>query len=111
MRKYLLSGLLTCLFMTQPAQATTHSDTSEYNPYFVPFDLLLFRPLGLATTIAGSALFVAMSPVTALTAIAPPHDAFERVADVFIIVPGTYTFLRPMGKFLCPGDCRPEDIK
>jgi hypothetical protein len=74
-------------------------------------DILITRPLGLATTITGSALFVVLSPFIGLSAIAPPHDAFERVADVFIVVPATYTFLRPVGKFLCPGDCRPSDIK
>ena len=85
--------------------------TPDYNPWFVPFDILITRPLGLATTLVGTALFVVFSPFTALSSIAPPHDAFERAADVFIVVPATYTFLRPVGKFLCPGDCRPVDIK
>ncbi len=98
--------------MTNAVHAKTNStEGDDYNPYFVPFDLLITRPLGLAATVTGTALFVVMSPFTALSSIAPPHDAFERVADVFIIVPATYTFLRPMGKFLCPGDCRPADIK
>ncbi|MCK5354724.1 MAG: hypothetical protein KAJ63_06365 [Methyloprofundus sp.] len=111
MKKYLLLSLLSCFFLTQPAQAKAkdYTKTPDYNPYFVPFDLLITRPLGLATTVVGTALFVVMSPFTALSAIAPPHDAFERVADVFIVVPATYTFLRPMGKFLCPGNCRPTD--
>ena len=87
------------------------NSTPDYNPWFVPFDILITRPLGLATTITGTVLFVAFSPFTALSSIAPPHDAFERTADVFIVVPATYTFLRPVGKFLCPGDCRPADIK
>ena len=110
MKKYIHLGLFTCFFFIQPIHAK-EKPTKDYSPYFVPFDLLIFRPLGFATTAAGTALFVAMSPFTALSSIAPPHDAFERVADVFIVVPATYTFLRPMGKFLCPGDCRPADIK
>jgi len=92
-------------------KAKDYTKTSDYNPYFVPFDLLITRPLGLATTVVGTTLFVAMSPFTALSSIAPPHDAFERVADAFIVVPATYTFLRPMGKFLCPGNCRPADVE
>ncbi|OQK17109.1 hypothetical protein AU255_04200 [Methyloprofundus sedimenti] len=117
MKKYLLLSLLVCFFITQQVQAKAYqaSDStvksSKYNPVFVPFDLLIFRPIGLAATVAGTALFIAMSPITALSSIAPPHDAFGRVADVFIVVPATYTFLRPMGQVLCPGDCRPEDIK
>jgi len=114
MKKYLLISLLSCLFFTQAAHSKAPADgtkKSDYNPYFVPFDLLITRPLGLAATVTGTALFVVMSPFTALSSIAPPHDAFERVADVFIIVPATYTFLRPMGKFLCPGNCRPADVE
>lgn len=97
--------------MFNRSRSRTTAIRADYNPYFVPFDVLLFRPLGLVTTIAGSALFVATSPLTALSAIAPPHDAFEQMIDIFIIVPSTYTFYRPLGKFLCPGDCRPADIK
>ena len=97
-----------------PANSTSVTDSKkekDYNPWFVPMDILITRPLGLATTVAGTALFVVFSPFIGLSAIAPPHDAFERAADVFIVVPATYTFLRPVGKFLCPGDCRPTDIK
>ena len=116
MKKYLLLSLLTCFFFIQPVQANAKPSTDstqaiDYNPWFVPFDILITRPLGLATTIAGTALFIVFSPFTALSSIAPPHDAFARTADVFIVVPATYTFLRPVGKFLCPGDCRPDDIK
>ena len=93
------------------ASMSRTSSTPDYNPWFVPFDILITRPLGLAATLTGTALFVVFSPFTALSSIAPPHDAFERTADVFIVVPATYTFLRPVGKFLCPGDCRPADIK
>ncbi len=96
---------------TRTKAQQTRRKSDDYSPFFVPFDLLIFRPLGLAATIAGTAVFVVMSPFTALSAIAPPHDAFTRVADVFIIVPATYTFLRPMGKMLCPGRCRPADVR
>ena len=110
MKKILLISLFSCLLFNQPVQAKA-PPTRDYNPFFVPFDLLITRPLGLAATIAGSAIFVVMSPFTALSSIAPPHDAFERVADVLVVVPATYTFLRPMGKFLCPGDCRPSAVE
>jgi len=99
MKKYLLISLLTSLLFTPTlhAEAPVTSDKARYDPMFVPIDILLFRPLGLATTIAGSALFVAVSPFTALSSIAPPHDAFERVGDIFVVLPATYTFMRPVG--------------
>ena len=83
----------------------------SYNPYYVPLDLLISRPLGLAATVAGTIFFVGASPFIALTTIAPPHDSFQRTADALIVVPATYTFLRPIGQFLCPGACRPADIE
>ncbi|MCF7971009.1 MAG: hypothetical protein K9L22_07555 [Methylococcaceae bacterium] len=98
MKKYLLISLLTALFFHQTVQAeTTTPDKTRYDPLFVPIDIILFRPLGLATTITGSALFIAISPFTALSAIAPPHDAFERVGDIFVALPAIYTFMRPIG--------------
>jgi hypothetical protein len=61
------------------------------------FDIVLYRPLGLITTIAGSALFVAISPLTAFATISPPHDAFDIAADMLILSPAKFTFDRPLG--------------
>ena len=99
MKKYLLLSLLTYLLFIPALHAKTPviADKARYDPMFVPIDILLFRPLSLATTIAGSALFIAVSPFTALSSIAPPHDAFERVGDIFVVLPATYTFMRPIG--------------
>ncbi len=62
-------------------------------------ETLFFRPLGLVTTICGTALFAGMSPLTALASIAPPHDAFLKTADALIVSPAEYTFTRPLGDF------------
>ncbi len=69
----------------------------NYTPFFVFPDLLIYRPLGLAATIAGTGLFVASTPFAALANIAPPHKAFEKTADILIYGPGRYTFKRPVG--------------
>lgn len=62
-------------------------------------DLIVARPLGLVGTVVGTALFIGLSPFTALAAIAPPHDAFARTADILIAQPAAYTFVRPLGAF------------
>lgn len=59
-------------------------------------DVILYRPLGLVATVVGSAAFVAISPLTAFAAISPPHDAFEKTADLLIMKPAKYTFDRPL---------------
>jgi hypothetical protein len=61
------------------------------------FDIVLYRPLGLIATLAGTALFAATSPLTALAYISPPHDAFDIAADMFIYTPAKFTFDRPLG--------------
>lgn len=84
------------------SKQTTHQ-TSTIRPEkrndsaFVLFDVFVYRPIGLAATIVGAALFVGLSPLTALASIAPPHDAFAKTADILIVAPGEYTFTRPVG--------------
>ncbi len=62
-------------------------------------DVIIVRPLGLVGTIVGSALFVGLSPLTALANIAPPHNAFNKVGWVLVGMPYAYTFERPVGYF------------
>ena len=62
-------------------------------------DVLFVRPLGLAGTLAGGALFIGLSPFTALANIPEPHNAFDRVAGVLVGAPYSYTFVRPLGYF------------
>jgi len=70
--------------------------SEDYDKSFIPLDLLVFRPLGLLTTIAGTGVFIGVSPFTALASIAD-HDAFHKTANIFIAAPASYTFSRPLG--------------
>lgn len=69
----------------------------DYNKSFIPVDLLIYRPFGLLTTIVGTAVFIAVSPFTALASIPEPHNAFHKTANIFIVAPANYTFSRPLG--------------
>ncbi len=69
----------------------------DYDKSFIPLDLLIYRPLGLITTIVGTAVFIGVSPFTALASIPAPHDAFHKTANIFIMAPANYTFSRPLG--------------
>ncbi len=62
-------------------------------------DVIFVRPVGLAGTLVGSALFLGLTPLTALASIAPPHDAFPRVGAILVGIPFSYTFERPLGDF------------
>lgn len=61
------------------------------------FDIVLYRPLGFIATVAGTALFTATSPLTAVASISPPHDAFKIAAGMMVVAPAKFTFDRPLG--------------
>jgi hypothetical protein len=67
------------------------------DPAFTLLDILIYRPIGLAATLAGMGLFVGISPLTALASIPRPHDAFPQAFDILVNTPAAYTFARPLG--------------
>jgi hypothetical protein len=70
---------------------------AKADPGFVLLDVLLYRPVGLAVTIIGSAVFVGVSPLIALASIPKPHDAFAKMSEILVLAPAGYTFVRPIG--------------
>lgn len=89
--------LISAVSISSPVYAESAKEGNS--SLFVITDILIYRPLGLAATIAGAGLFVAMSPVTAFAQITPPHNAFEKTSDILIKGPVRFTFSRPLGKF------------
>ena len=77
---------------TRHIQLETRQDSA-----FELIDVIVYRPIGFAATIVGAALFIGISPLTALASIPAPHDAFEKTADILVFTPGEYTFTRPIG--------------
>ncbi len=79
-------------------------------------DLVLLRPAGLVMTVGGAGLLVATSPFTGMASIAPPHDAFTRAGNAFVVGPAGFTFNRPLGEFsyqrsgVYPVLTRPTDL-
>lgn len=88
---------LALLVFLSSFSATASADENDYSPFFVLPDILIYRPVGIAVTIAGAGVFAAISPLTAIAQISPPHDAFEKTADILIMGPAKYTFDRPVG--------------
>lgn len=72
------------------------------DPAFTLLDILIYRPIGLAATIAGAALFVGTSPLIGLASIPRPHDAFPQAFDILVNNPAAYTFARPLGERSLP---------
>ncbi|MDD5411953.1 MAG: hypothetical protein PHF31_11165 [Methylobacter sp.] len=86
--------------MTSPVQA----EYQQQPPVVYLVDIILYRPFALVATLAGTAVFVGISPLTALAAISPPHDAFEKTANLLIVQPAKYAFDRPLGVYFSDDD-------
>ncbi len=82
-----------CLTSIAPTLAAEPNDAAKIG------DVILVRPVGVAATVAGTAAFIGLSPLTAIAAIAEPHDAFEQMADIMIMKPARFTFQRPLGEW------------
>ncbi len=86
------------LFLSTVSMSAEVQDRIDaYDAAFTILDVLVYRPVGIAATIAGTGLFAAMTPLTAIAQIAPPHDAFAKTANILIGAPARYTFRRPVG--------------
>jgi hypothetical protein len=65
------------------------------------YDVVL-RPAGFVATVLGAGFYLAMSPFTAITSLQPPHDQFEKFADLVVVNPYKFTFTRPVGDYNFP---------
>lgn len=106
MRKYYLASALLAVFLMlgaipapagdvrysfRPSRFTLKADALPRSG-IVFFDTIVGRPVGLATTVAGTGIFIATLPMTLPTGSA--GDAgWELVAR-----PGGWTFVRPIGE-------------
>lgn len=98
-RKALALNLLCGTLMVSTGASADFRDQRSVSAPVIAADTLLLRPFGLVLTVAGTAFFVAISPLTLVANIAPPHDAFYRTSNSFIMGPAAFTFVRPLGEF------------
>lgn len=89
MKKIVILLLVCFLFFNSTVSFASYED-----PLYIPGDLALARPIGLAATIIGGAIFVVCLPFTL------PSGSVNNTADVLIGEPFWFTFKRPLGHFL-----------
>jgi len=78
--------------VTTPALAQEDM-LSEVSGETMAFDFLVLRPAGLLTTVGGCALYIVSFPFTIWSG-----KNHKRAIYHFIVVPGAYTFGRPLGE-------------
>ncbi len=96
-------ALLICLFMSLSVSASCFADSArtaddKITSAGILTDMLVIRPIGLATTIGGIGLFTVTLPFTACKG----EDEIQKMKEHFIVKPGKYTFVRPVGDFSKP---------
>lgn len=84
-----LLAALTIFLAAAPASAAT--DAGEPSSAAIIFDVLVTRPLGIAATAIGTAVFVAALPFTI------PSRSVGVSAEKLIADPFLFTFRRPAG--------------
>lgn len=90
--------LILALIYVQPGYAMEERQR-PVDGYDVMFDAWIVRPITFVGTVAGSALYIGLSPLTAIASIPAPHDAFVKLADTIVVRPFKYTFVRPIGNY------------
>lgn len=92
--------LIKAFFLTGMMLFSTMASTAPKPDGFdVIADVAVVRPVTLAGTVIGSALFVGLLPFTALASIPAPHKGVQLTADLLVLKPAQYTFSRRAGDF------------
>lgn len=86
----LIAGVLALALILMPVWAVAQQDDTATD---MVVDVVVIRPLGLATTLVGAVLTVVALPFTI------PSGSVEASARELILKPAEYTFKRPLGDF------------
>ena len=89
MRAKLLTSI--CVLAIGLGTATAGSSSDDSAPMYVAADALVVRPVCLAATVIGSAIFVVALPAAALS------KSVKKTADALVVKPANATFKRPLG--------------
>jgi hypothetical protein len=88
---FFLAALLLAAPLAAPVMAQAEAESEEATAGSMAYDLFVMRPLGLAATVIGSAVFVLALPFTAIT------DDVGDSSEKLIADPWDYTIRRPLG--------------
>ena len=100
LRRKLRTGILALTLIAVPALSVAQQEgtVSGDKATDMVVDVVVIRPLGLITTVIGTALTVVALPFTI------PSGSVEASARELIVKPAEYTFKRPLGDFSDSGE-------
>ena len=91
--KIILILMASTLFTITALNTGAFADPNPPAAEVMAADLLVLKPLGFAATVLGCVLFTAALPFTVWS-----KDRINKSAQSFIVEPGVYTFVRPLGE-------------
>ncbi|HVM49499.1 MAG TPA: hypothetical protein VMU04_15835 [Candidatus Acidoferrum sp.] len=96
---------LVCAATMGVATATPALADCTPDPTVVVADAVVMRPALFVTTVAGSALFVAVLPIAAVS------RSIKSTAHALVVAPAKATFTRPLGDFdYAPSRCCESEV-
>jgi hypothetical protein len=93
----LAATLIAALLLPMRASAQPAGDVSPPPPDYAAaaFDAAIVRPIGLSVVVLGAVWFVPAAILASPGGRPAIREAWER----FVLVPGRYVFVRPLGAF------------
>jgi hypothetical protein len=88
----LLVVLATPQALAAEQKGPAQSSTTAASPEGMVFDLIILRPLGLAGTVFGTAIFIVSLPFSVL------GGNTGEAAQKLVVEPAKFTFARPLGQ-------------
>jgi hypothetical protein len=98
MKKKTITVVLSCLILMQAFLAFAQTDDA----FVAAADVVVARPLGIASIIVGTAVFIVAMPF-ALTS-----GTVKETADTLVSEPFRFTFQRPVGDFRHKGEAQKD---
>ena len=89
--------LVVGLGISQQAEAISYEDSLDDCSYPKLLDVMIMRPISMATMVIGAGLFAVIAPISVFTV----WDEIDEVAMDLIISPARFTFRRKLGE--CSG--------
>lgn len=98
MKKVCMILIASLIFFTHASAFAESRDGED-----IAADLVFMRPVGLAATVAGTAVFIVSLPFALIT------NDLSKTAKELVVDPFNYTFNRPLGDFDYQTDTMLED--
>lgn len=92
----LIKSLILVLVVTFSAPSFANNHEPGGVDYLTDVGL---RFVGFVGTLVSTALYIGISPFTAISHAVPPHQSFQKLGDIMVVQPAKYTFIRPVGEY------------